>query len=133
MTSLLKLASIERYRYPQAIPPCAFHDFSRRRHSTTRTRRPSRRIRRVFHFASSSKGLRRGSKNLVCILLSREQSAKGKKNGPIDLESEISRSICVPGHRTDTMVPKSERGSHFPRMASSPEEKSVDLFPVCES
>ena len=67
MTSLLKLASIERYRYPQAIPPCAFRDFSRRRHSTTRTRRPSRRIRRVFHFASSSKGLRRGSKNFYRI------------------------------------------------------------------
>ena len=65
MTSLLKLASISRYRYPQAMPPCAFHDFSRRRHSTTLTRRHSRRIRRVFHFASSSKGLWRGSKNLV--------------------------------------------------------------------
>ena len=52
--------------------------------------------------------------------------------GRLTSNQEYSRSISVPGDRTGTMA-RSERGSHFPRMASSPEEKSVDLFPVCES
>ena len=52
--------------------------------------------------------------------------------GRLTSNQEYSRSISVPGDRTGTTA-RSERGSHFPRMASSPEEKSVDLFPVCES